>query len=167
MLGLAFSVVTFPYVCRVMGAENIGVINFVYAYGYHFMHFASFGINSYAIRELSRVRDDNFERNKVSNEIFNINIISSVCSFLIYFLGVVICRQLNNNFWLFFMYSFTILTNFLALDWMLQSFDDYWFATIRSIIIRILSICAVFLFVKSNSDIYLYMAISCISELGS
>lgn len=165
--GVAFPLITFPYVTRVLGPANLGIVNFAQAYGYYFMHIASFGINSYAIRELSKVRNDNTKVYKVGNEIFNLNIFFSILSTLMYFIGVFSVDIFHENLTIFTIYSVVILTNFLSLDWVLQSFDDYCFSTVRNLIIRIVSVLAVFVFVQEDTDFVIYMVITCIAEMGT
>lgn len=167
VLLLLFPIITFPYVSRILGSSNLGEINFVQSYGYYFTHIASFGISSYAIREVSKVRDDEEKVNKISNEIFNLNLFFSIISTILYFIGVLAVAKLRENILLFTIYSFVIFSNFLSLDWLLQSFDDYMFSTIRNVFIRIVSIIAVFCLVKKQEDYIIYLIINCFSEMGT
>lgn len=164
---LLFPIITFPYVSRILGPTNLGIINFAQSYGYYFTHIASFGISSYAIREVSKVRDDKEKVERVSNEIFNLNMFFSILSTLLYFCGVFFVKNFRENFVIFAIYSVVIISNFLSLDWLLQSFDDYYFSTIRNFIIRVLSVVAVFVLVKNEEDFVIYMAITCITEMGT
>lgn len=164
---LILPIITFPYITRVIGAEYLGIINFATSYGYYFIHLASFGISSYAIREVSRVRDSQEGVVKVSNEIYNLNILFSLLSGILYLIGVFTVSKFRENAFVFSLYSLTIFTNFLSLEWLFQAFDDYKFATIRSIGIRILSIIAVFIFVRERSDYHIYMLIITISDMGA
>ena len=164
---LILPIITFPYISRIIGPEYLGIINFATSYGYYFMHIANFGIASYAIREVSKVRDDINAVNKISNEIYNINVLFSILSGICYLIGVFCVSKLRVNAFVFFLYSFTIFTNFLSLEWLLQAYDDYKFTTIRSISVRIISIIAVFVFVKKQSDYTIYMLIITISEMGA
>ena len=167
MMSLLFPIITFPYVSRILGPTNLGIINFAQSYGYYFTHIASFGINSYAIREVSKVRKDKEKVSKVSNELFNLNLFFSILSTILYFCGVFFVKNFRDNFVIFAIYSTVILSNFLSLDWLLQSFDDYFFSTIRNLIIRIISIFAVFILVRKQEDYTIYMAINCVVEMGT
>lgn len=164
---LLFPIITFPYVSRVLGPEKLGIINFAQSYGYYFTHIASFGINSYALREVSKVRDNREKVEKLSCEVFNLNLFFSVFGTALYFVGMLFSDNFKENFAVFSIYSIVILTNFLNLDWLLQSFDDYFFSTIRNLVIRTISVIAVFAFIKKADDYILYMFISCISEMGT
>lgn len=167
IMGLILPIITFPYISRVLGPDKIGLINFVISYGYYFMHIASFGISSYAVREIARIRDDREIVRQVGNEIFNINILFSILSGILYLAIVIIVPRFRENFVLFALYSLTIFTNFLLLDWIFQAYDDYVFTTIRSLAVRILSIVLVFIFVRKESDFVSYMMIITFSEMGS
>lgn len=167
VMGLLFPIITFPYVSRVLGPDKLGIINFAQSYGYYFIHFASFGINSYAIREVSKVRQNKEQVHKISNEIYNLNFFFSVLSLIFYFMGIVFVPRLRANFVVLALYSVVIFTNFLTLEWLLQSYDDYFFTTIRSLFVRVASLVAVFIFVRNENDYVIYMLISCVAEMGS
>ena len=164
---MLYPIITFSYVSRVLGPQKLGIIDFAQSYGYYFLHLASFGINSYAIREVSRVRGDREKVEKISNEIFNLNFFFSVISTIIYFCGIFFAPNFRENFIVFVIYSIVILSNFLSLDWFLQSFDDYFFFVIRNLIIRVFSIFAVFVLIKQEDDFIIYMIITCIVEMGT
>ena len=58
-----FPLITFPYVSRVLMAENLGKINFASSIISYASLVASLGASTYAVRECSICRDD---KNKVS-----------------------------------------------------------------------------------------------------
>ena len=167
LAGLLIPIITFPYVSRVLGAENLGIINFAASYGYYFMHLANFGISSYAIREISKIRDNKDELHRVSNEIYNINILFSILSGVLYIVGVFSIAKFRENALVFCLYSLPIFTNFLGLEWIFQAFDDYKFTTLRGLLVRVLSLVATFVFIKEKADYPIYMLISAISDMGS
>lgn len=164
--GTIISIITFPYVSRVLGADKLGQINLVQAYGYYFIHIASFGINSYAFREVSKNYEDKNYKEKIANEIFNINVIFSALSWLIYivFYFVMPFREL---LLLFFIYSFVILSDFLILEWLFLSYEDYLYITKRTIMVRIIVLILIFIVVKTEEDYILYLILITFSELGS
>lgn len=164
---LLFPLISFPYISRILGPSNLGIINFAISYGYYFIHIASFGLNSYAIREVSKVRNDKRQVETTCNELFNLNLFFSIFSTILYFVGVFLVPNFRGNLLIFSFYSVTILSNFLALDWLLQSFEDYLFSTVRNALICLLSLIAIFLLVKNDNDLAIYMLITCIAEIGT
>ena len=167
VIGLVIPIITFPYLSRVLGPDNIGIVNFVKSYAYYFMHIANFGMLSYAVREIARVRDDKEKVEKLGNELFNINFFFSLISGILYLLISFAGPRFRENFILYVFYSITIFTDFLTLGWIFQAYDDYKFTTVRSLAVRILSLIAVFIFVKKESDYWIYMIIISLSEMGS
>ena len=101
IIGLIIPIITFPYISRILGPDKIGVVNFVQSYAYYFMHIASFGIMSYAVREIARVRDNKEEVERLGNEIFNLNLFFSLISGFLYIGIVLIVPKFRENFLLY------------------------------------------------------------------
>ena len=83
IFSIIFPLITFPYISRVLGVENIGIYNFSSSIVSYFTLLAGLGISTYAIREGARYRND---RNKISDfcsEVFSINFISTLVSYVI------------------------------------------------------------------------------------
>lgn len=167
IIGLIIPIITFPYISRILGPDKIGVVNFVQSYAYYFMHIASFGIMSYAVREIARVRDNKEEVERLGNEIFNLNLFFSLISGFLYIGIVLIVPKFRENFLLYLLYSSTIFTNFLLLDWLFQAYDDYAFTTIRTIAIRVVLIVCIFILIKQESDYVIYMIIITLADMGN
>lgn len=51
-------IITFPYASRILGPSGIGRVQYAQTWVTYFQLFACLGINSYAIREGTRCRDD-------------------------------------------------------------------------------------------------------------
>lgn len=163
---LLFPIITFPYLSRILGPSSLGCIYFAQSYGYYFINIANFGITSYAVREVSRVRNDRAKVEKVSNEIFNLNFFFSIISTALYFAGVFIVPNFRENAIIFAIYSVVIFTDFLSLDWLLQAYDDYFFSAIRNMAIRVIALITIFLVIKSPDDYIIYTVILCFTEIG-
>ena len=73
IMSMAFSLITFPYVSKVLGVETLGRYNFAASIISYFVLTARLGIGLYAIREGARIREDKKEINKFVNEMFSIN----------------------------------------------------------------------------------------------
>ena len=51
LFGIVYPLITFPYISRVLMAENVGKINFANSVVSYFSLIASLGVTPYAIRE--------------------------------------------------------------------------------------------------------------------
>ena len=92
-LNFLYPLITFPYVSRVLSIESVGIYNFSNTYINYFMLLAALGISTYAVREGAKYRDNKIKINKFVNEIFTINILSTL---LAYFLLIVTLIIFNN-----------------------------------------------------------------------
>ena len=67
---IMFSLVTLPYINRVLQVENMGRINFSTSYINYFIQIAALGISDYAIKEGAKVRENKEELNFFCNQVF-------------------------------------------------------------------------------------------------
>ena len=80
LAGIVFPLITYPYISRVLGADNLGKINFANSIVSYFSLLAALGISSYAIREGGAIRDDKNKLKNFSNQIFTINMVFTAIS---------------------------------------------------------------------------------------
>ena len=71
VFGIIYPLITFPYVCRVIGPEGIGQVSFFQSIISYITLFTCLGIPMYAVREIARVRNDIVEMNKTAIEILD------------------------------------------------------------------------------------------------
>ena len=163
-LSIIFPLITYPYISRILGVENLGKINYTASIVGYFSLVAALGISTYAIREGGRIRSDSKKLSHLGNQIFTINILSTIVSYLL--LVLVVCLFIPNREYqiLIFIQSLTIVFTTLGVDWINVLFEDFLYITIRSIIIQILSLILMFVLVKTASDLYLYTFISVIGS---
>ena len=77
-LSIIFPLITYPYISRILGVENLGKINYTSSIVGYFSLVAALGISTYAIREGGRIRSDSKKLSHLSNQIFTINILSAI-----------------------------------------------------------------------------------------
>ncbi|MBG9367203.1 flippase [Streptococcus sp. NLN64] len=163
-LSILFPLLTYPHVSRVLGVENIGKINYTGSLVSYFSLIAALGISTYAIREGSKIRTDKAHLQKLGNELFTINILSTLLSYLL--LAIVVFLFIENPEYkiLIFVQSLSIFFTTLGVDWINVIFEDYLFITARSLLIQFASLIWIFGMIKSPQDLYLYAAITVITS---
>lgn len=162
-LNLLFPLISAPYVSRVLGAANLGKVQFATSIVNWFVLFAVFGTSTYGIREVAKNRDDKKELSKIFSEIMIINGILSIIAVVIYFFLVFNIEQFNKELPLFLIMSLSILLNMFALDWFYQGIEEYSYITIRNAIFKMVSLISIFIFVKNPQDYLIYGLISVLS----
>lgn len=164
---ILFPLITFPYISRVLMPENVGKVNFGISYISYFSMIASLGITTYAIRECSSVRDDKMILGKKASEIFSINICTTVVSYILLAVSLLLFQRLDSYRILIIIQSTSILFTTLGADWLNSAMEDFKYITLRTIAFQIISLLLMFCLVKTPDDYLKYAAISVFSSSGA
>lgn len=162
-----FPLITFPYVSRVLHVENIGIYNFCQSVISYFLLLAGLGISTYAIREGARYRDDEEKMALFASEVFSINFISTVLSYLILGACIFLIPRFNQYGQIMAVLSISIMFTLVGSEWIFQVYEDYKYITIRGILFQCISLILMFVFVKNSSDLFAYVWITVISCSGA
>lgn len=147
-----FPIVTFPYASRILGVNGVGVTSFVESFSRYFLIFAVMGIPIHGMREISKNKENKIITNKIFVEIFSIQFFTTILCTLIYFCSLFFLKDFNLNWKLYLMGGFLILSNIFSLEWVFQGLEDFKYITIRTVILRFLTIILLFLLVKNEDD---------------
>lgn len=167
IFGIIFPLITFPYITRVLGVENVGKVNYANSIISYFTLIAGLGISTYAIRECSKVRDDKGKLSKTASQILSINIISTVLSYVALFVTLLIARKLDPYRGLILIQSVTIVFTTFGADWLNQAMEDFRYIAIRTVSFQIVSLFLMFLLVRKPDDYIKYAAISVFAASGA
>ena len=162
-----FPLVTFPYVSRVLQAAGNGKVSFVASVANYFMMIASLGIPTYGVRACAQVRDDKDKLSKTTQEIFLINIVTTILVMITYTICLIVVPKFQAEKELFVINGINILLNMFGMNWLYQALEQYDYITVRSILIKILSVVLMFLLVHKQEDYVIYGAITVFAAVGS
>lgn len=149
--------ITAPYLARTLGATQQGIYSYTNSIVCFFTLFAMLGITSHGVRRIAKSKDDIEERSKAFFSIFSIQIISCslvIVSYLIYLL--LICKE---NYLISGIQSIAIISCFIDINWLFLGMEDFKFVVIRNMIIKTISVILIIMFVKSDSDLWIYTLI--------
>lgn len=166
-LNMIFPLITFPYVSRVLSVNGIGIYNFSNTYISYFGLIAGLGIATYAVREGAKYRENKEEINKFVSQIFSLNMIATIVSYLLLFASLMIFKNLHNYVSCILIFSLQILFTTLGTEWIYTIYEDYAYITIRSIIFKFISIILLFLLVRRPEDYLVYAGITVFAYVGS
>lgn len=164
---IIFPLITFPYVSRVLHVENIGIYNFCQSVVSYFSLLAGLGIGTYAIREGARYREDTGKMSLFASEIFSINFISTVISYLALGVCILLVPRFNQYNQIIIALSVSIIFTLIGSDWIFQIYEDYKYITIRGIVFQCISLILLFVFVKNSNDLFAYVLITVVSSSGA
>lgn len=167
VLNIIFPIITFPYVSRVLTVGEIGKYNWSNSFVSYFLLIAGLGISTYAVREGAKFRDNNKRISEFASQIFSINVFSTIISYVLLVLCVVIFPKVQNYAACVYVFSVQIVFTTLGTEWIYTIFEEYTYITIRSIVFKILSVIMLFVFVRKPGDYLNYAGITVFSAVGS
>lgn len=162
-----FPLITFPYVSRVLLVEGNGYVSFATSVLTYFTMFASLGIPSYGIRACAQVRDDRKELSRVTQELFIINIITTIVVSIVFVITLFTVPQFKEQQTLLWINGASLILNAVGVNWFYSAMEQYSYITVRSIIFKIASIILMFIFVRQQKDYIIYGAITVFATSGS
>lgn len=164
---ILFPLITFPYISRVLLPENVGKVNFAQSYVNYFSLIAGLGLSTHAIRECATAKNDRKKLEKVSSELFSINLITTFVAYIFLVASLFIFKGLQRYEYLILIESTIIVSTTLGADWLNSAMEDYKYITIRTVAFQIVSLILMFTFVRETSDYYKYALISILSSAGA
>ena len=165
-MSIIFPLITFPYASRILLSEGIGSASYVASITSYFQLIAALGINTYAVTEGAKIRDDKQKLSHFATEMFSINLITTIISYLLFF--VLISSNLFENYReLLLISSISIIFSTIGMEWLYSIIEEYQYITVRSVLTQFLSLILLFLLVKESTDIPQYVALTAISAAGS
>ncbi len=166
-LNVLFPLVTAPYISRVLGVENVGVVSFITTYAGYFVLFAMFGISYYGVREIAKVSQDKEKTNQLFSELFKINSIATLIVSIIYIVTIFFIPEFKAYLWLYIVGGVSIYLVPISIDWFFQGQENFRLITIRSAAIKTLSFAGLFIFVRERDDLLAYVLLSSFAIVGN
>ena len=163
---IIFPLITFPYISRKLGSEGYGEYSFSWSFVSYFVMMAALGIQTYSVREGARIRDNKEEINNFASEVFTINTISAAISLLLLYSIALINPTIHKYIFFVSIESIAIVLSLFGRDWLNSVHEDYLYITIRYIVVQIIALLAMFLFVKSSKDVWIYCVLAVLASFG-
>ncbi len=162
--GLAF--VYTIYLIRTIGPESNGILNFAKSLVQYFLILVALGYDQVGIREIAK---DKSLIKKYVDLITSIRITISLISFILLFIVVQILiinkPELAYNQHIIYIYSITLFSNAIMLNWFFQAIEKMEVIAFRTIGIYLLNFIGIILLVKSSEDLTTAVIIISLSML--
>lgn len=156
-----FPLLTYPYITRVLGAESLGIGNFVLSIIDYAVLFSTFGIASIGYRYIPQCNEDKEKRNHVFCSLVSLHLIMSVVVLVVYILAVYTLPQLQEHKYLYIVGATKVFLNVFLVEWLFEGMQDFRYITIRTIAIRMAYVIGIFIFIHTSDDYdrYVYITI--------
>lgn len=160
ILMLILPFITTPYVTRVFTSSELGSYGYYNSIVSYFALLATLGIGNYAVKEIS---SNSSNRSKVFWEIYSLQLVFSFISLGLYILLCLVNNSFHNV--IAYILGITLLSRFIDISWLFQGVEDFRSLTFRSVMIKLIGVVSIFIFIKEESDLYLYIFLIVFYEL--
>ena len=117
-LNILFPLITFPYVSRILNVSGLGKYNFSNSIVSYFLLIAGLGINTYAIREGAKFRDDRKKITYFANQVFSINVVSTLIAYILLLICLLSISKLHMYTYAILIFSVQIFFTTIGVEWL-------------------------------------------------
>ena len=154
IVALLLPLITTPYIARVLSPSAIGNYSFTLSIVMYFNLLGTLGINTCGQMEISKSRDDKKELSLIFWEITFARIAYMFLSISLFIVFFCINGDLR---WFYRILVINLVASALDFSWFLTGLERFKELSIRNSVIKILIAALIFLFIKKEEDILLYV----------
>lgn len=165
LLQIAILIIPFlttPYVSRRLGAENVGQFSFATAMVTYFTLIANLGSNTHGQRKTAYCRDNREHLSQAFWDIVSFRCIMSIVAIGLYLLYLYLFQDFS---FINIIVIYHIIDIAIGITWFYQGIEDFKKITLRTLGIRLLLLCGIFIFVKNDQDLWRYALIMMLSTV--
>ena len=154
--------ITVPYVTRTLGATVAGINDWTAGNVQWFVLIGQLGVAIYGNKTIAQNRDDVNLRSKIFWEIFAMQLISMGLSLLAYIVFIYVGNAPQYRLYAAIQ-AISLISVSLDVTWLFYGMEDFKKASLRNVIIKILSIFCIFAFIKKPEDLPWFIFINATS----
>ena len=155
-----FSFITFPYIVRVIGVEKFGLINFAAAFVAYFGLITDYGFSWSATQLISLNRNEKIELDKNYSTVISIKVLLIILSTILLSIIIFSIDFFRSDFQLYYLSFLFVIGVTLFPNWFFQGIEKMGYIATITIIFRVLSVIAIFVFITQPSDYLLLVGIN-------
>lgn len=166
VLSTLISLVTFPYISRVLQVEAVGQHNFAVSVISYFVMLVELGVATYAVREGTRLREDRIRLSRFVSEIFTLQTIAAAISMTALACAILFVPKLQEYWLLLLILGLQIPLTAFGRAWLYNIEEEFGLATLTQFAFQLVSVVLMFVFVRSPEDLYKYTITYLLSNAG-
>ena len=162
LLTILLPFITAPYASRVLGVDGTGIYSYTHSYSLYFSIFAALGTVSYGTREIARHRENREKRSVLFWEIVLLLMSTSLCTLAIW--GV--WTLLNHTYRVYYaLLTFSLMATMFDISWLYAGMEQFRYTITQNTLFKVCGTIAIFVFVKKDSDLWVYVLIMSLTTL--
>lgn len=164
VLAIVLPFITAPYLSRVLGAEGVGVYSYTNSVASYFLLFTMLGMANHGNRTIAASSKD---RVSLGHSFVNNYIIQATCGIVVTALYIAYCIMLDANRLVAFVQTFVVLSGVFDISWLYFGLEEFKITVIRNAACKFAGVIAIFAFVSSPDDTWIYALIMALTTLWS
>ena len=162
ILVIIVPLITSAYVSRVLQPRGVGAYAFTNSIIQYFILFASMGIGYYGNRQIAYVRED---RTKMAKTFWEIQIIKTIMTLVSIIAFEVFLIFYTRQFNYMVAQSLNLLAVAFDISWFYEGIENFKVTVLKNSLVKIVSMIAIFVFIKGPYDVTLYIVVLALSTL--
>lgn len=167
LLNSIFPFFIYMYVARILMPDNLGQVAAAQNNKGYFTMILVYGVSAYGVKMIAQSHKDSNTLSRTFSEIALLNTVLSLLCVLIYLSMVLAVPHFRTQIILYLITGLDILLNICNVDWLFQGLEKYAYIAKRGLFVKLITLTAIFLFVKDSDDFLIYAAISVFSISGN
>ncbi len=159
LVNVLMVLITAPYISRVLGAQMLGTYTYTFTQAGYFVMFAGLGFALQGKRTIAALKGDRTGVSKAFAEIYIFQLIVATfvtVSYLIYI--ILVAKDVYRL--LLLAQLFYVISAVVDISWLFFGMEKFQTTSIRNFVVKILTVAATFIFVKSPDDAFVYALIT-------
>lgn len=162
VLAIIVPLITSAYVSRVLRPEGVGANAFTNSIIQYFILFASMGIGYYGNRQIAYVRDN---RTKMAKTFWEIQIVKTIMTLVSIIAFEIFLIFYTRQFDYMLAQSLNLIAVAFDISWFYEGVENFKVTVLKNSLVKIVSMIAIFLFIKGPYDVTLYIVVLALSTL--
>ncbi|MFI3214116.1 MAG: flippase [Eubacteriales bacterium] len=163
-INLLVPLATIPYISRILGVNGVGLYSFTFSIVSIATTFAALGGDAHGNRCIASSKEDVKERSKEFIGVFIVQIVASFISIVFY---LIYSLKSSEYTILLLWQGINLLACLFNVNWFFYGLGNFKYMIKRNIFVKIISLVSIFIFVKSENDVWIYIAILSLCNLIS
>lgn len=163
IIRIIIPIIITPYLTRVLGSEQLGVYNYTNTIAAYATLFIILGLNQYGSRTIAKTKHNKELMTKNFWSMYAMQLVMGVAVCMLYTVylmalegSIAVCS------WVWLIY---IVSEIFDFGWLFYGLEEFRVITIRNVIVRLLSVIAIFAFIHNQNDVAIYCLISALAML--
>ena len=152
-----------PYIQRLFDPELYGYFNDASTWVDLAIIFGTFGIYTYAVREVSAIRDDREKVRRLYSSLFTMGFCTNVIVMILY-AAVILFSVDGAARSIYLVLGFKVLANVFMVEWLNEAGENYRFITVKTIVVRFIYLVGIFTLIKEPDDVLRYTTLIILTD---